>query len=748
MSSVLKVAGFGGLLGALALFSQTVRAAELQVTLAPQEVFLGDAFELRVSADEKMEGMSATFSSSAVLVGRSQQVSIVNGEVSSALIYSYVPEAVGICRLESLEVSFKGGRQVRYEGHPELRVKEIEVDPALSIEAWAEPKDPLPGDSVEVVVEVSAEGLAYQGQTLSPFLQQDFFGQYSQRMPRLQFHSELPEEGPLQLMGRERVENVKVGDRLVWRVRYPYKAVRAGQVHFPAAIIRDSRVTAVDAEGRLRFARCAAIGHEVEVTVSDPPLEGRPAGYTGVIGHSFSVCTEVDSTNVKEGDPLVWRVIFFTDCDRSLIRAPVFDVPAGFRGYGEVSREEVTRGVADGVREGVAFSYHLRPIRAGLLELPPMSYAWFERSSRSYRTVLSDAVPIRVRPSEQVVLAETTGDSARKLPPPFRFDGWREAERGVRLWAWIVLATGGCIWFMRLGWAVIAKGVGGLVRRLARRRMGAEAVVALREAESAEAAVAAIRRWANDPALTAVGLRNYFSEMEGGQAATCFERLEHAIYRSGKNWEVARDELVALIMSHRRGRHGRRMGLWLVVCVLLPGVGFGAVDAFVREQMNALSLGAERAEDYVEVATAWLRLAEQGDDSRVILQNGAGCALLARAPAVALALTKRDVWANGWEAADGKLLQAAYAQLGEELPFFWAQGGAHVGVGRLWEGVCVGGGVLFLLLALPRRRVVKVLLGVGLVIELSVLVLAMVGSRALDEALPKQIEVMPEEVMQ
>ena len=696
-------------------------AAGVQVRLSPEVIYAGDAFTLEVSAEgEEVREAEFRFSGEVQSAGRSQSVMIVNGARSSTLRYTLIPAREGECRLEALEAELASGERVSYAGHPAVKVKRLEADRAVSVSARAvavvpegeavEPGAPLlPGDEVAVEVTVRAPALELEGQKRSPFWGADLFGRMTERLPQVAFRADVGEEGPLRLKeGRATLSGPEeVEGALQWTWRFAYVAVRTGKQTFAAPLLNDRRVTGIDARGQAQFIRSAAIGETLTIEVVQPPLEGRPNGWTGAICRRFAVAVDTDAQNVKMGDPVAVRVTVEADCDGALLRAPELGELEGFRRYGEVTRERLAG--------GARFVYHFRPIQAGLLEVPPMRFGWFDRAERVYREVASSAVPLRVRPSAQLLLSEDDAQAAGLLPPPALLlpePGQPPAQpprRRPETWALGGLAVGVGALVLRL----LARPLGCIVaaagRALTAGQPRARALKALRRAKSAEAALGAIRAWAGEQALTERDFRRLLPEGEAGaEAVAAYAQLERSQYGGEGDWQGARDVLAKVLSSLK--------GAARVVAVAWLLAGWGAegraetveADDFLREQAEALSIAATTAEAYAQAAQVWQRLWEAGDESRAVLQNGAACLLLAHQPQVALTWAREQVWLHGWDEGVAQVVAAAYAQLGEapgvrvRLWRFWP------GVGRAADGLCVGVGALLLLGVLlslrPGRR--------------------------------------------
>ena len=647
-------------------------AQGLEVRMGPEQVYLGDAFSVQVETDAgRIRSVEPVFSLPAEVGGNMSGMSQVNGYTRYSRAVTVVPQEAGVYRLESLKVRLADGSERTFEGHPEVTVRELEADPEVSLEMAVEPAEPMPGDAVTLTVTCRTPALTLRGRTMSPFFGQDFFQGTVARAP--QIHVPLPEEGdsPLVQTGSgELAEPVPEGDGLVWRVTFPFKAERAGEVTFSAPMVNDTRAEVV--EGELRPRRSLAMGKPLTVRVTEPPVEGRPVGYVGAIGHDFWAMAELDAHTVRLGEPIRLTVTVRADCDPTLLRAPTLPPLEGFRAVGAPERT-ATEGA-------VAFAYTLRPTRVDLLEVPGIALAWFDRGERAYRVFETGALPVRVRASEQ---------RPPEAPPPgltrdFSGEQWPA-------WPWWVLGVGAAALAVRLTWRPL-QALGRLARTLfaARRPLSRARAILSQTRDPAEAA-GAVRLWAGRPSLTPEELRAKLApSAEADEAVEAYRRLEAAAYSGGGDVPEARATLRRLLPKLRF--------LALALLLLAPAWA-GAADDFARDRAWAASLEAGRPEEVAAAANLWLDLARAGDDSRATLTNAATLALLAKRPDVSFALLTRCERLHGRSADGDQAMNATCSALSRPMPGWWRRVAWPQVAG--WAAGALG--LCLLLCAVPRR---------------------------------------------
>lgn len=381
-----------------------VAFAQLQVQVTPRTVYVGDTFQLSVSLEgDTLKSVNASWSPEVTTLGSGVSTSIINGAVSSALNYSLYASEPGTYRLTRLTAQTQSGKTLTYDRPLSIEVKPLEVDAACSLTLTAEPNPLFIEDLVTLTITLRVPALHYQNQKFLPFLQTDFFGRTSVRPPALRFSNALSDDAPVQIVGEPRPGTIAFeDDTAIYTQQLTLKAVRAGDFTFPAPIVNDSRL--LD-DGTQK--RCFVKGNALTLSVQGPPTENRPAGFTGAIGSTFTAQASVDMLNVNVGDPVQLTLTFLSDSSPSLLRAPELPEIHGFRAVGEAKRESL--------EGGARFTYTLRPTQAGLLELPPLPLAWFNRSAMAYEKTQTAPIPLQVRPSAQLVLEDL---AERLVPPP------------------------------------------------------------------------------------------------------------------------------------------------------------------------------------------------------------------------------------------------------------------------------------------------------------------------------------------
>ncbi len=146
---------------------------------------------------------------------------------------------------------------------------------------------------------------------------------------------------------------------------------------------------------RQRPVNVSSVVRELEVL---PLPTGAPPEFSGAVGQ-YSLEASVDRTEVSRGDPVTWRI---TLSGQGNIRSVgELDIPGmpDFRSYDP----KVTTRIDgfDGTFSGrKVYEIVLIPLHAGMLEIPQVSFTYFDPQSEQYRTARTERSMLAVNPGE------------------------------------------------------------------------------------------------------------------------------------------------------------------------------------------------------------------------------------------------------------------------------------------------------------------------------------------------------------
>ena len=154
----------------------------------------------------------------------------------------------------------------------------------------------------------------------------------------------------------------------------------------------------------------------VALTVVAPPKDGCPRSYCGAIADGFNAVASVDSNVCTSGDPLLFTLELSGATDLSMVYAP--SVADAFKGTSFRLDEASLK--TETLAASKRFTWRVRAIGAGTVEIPSVPVSWFDLRSRSYRIDRTVAIPVQIKAGEQATLGsiDEVGGETDEFPVP------------------------------------------------------------------------------------------------------------------------------------------------------------------------------------------------------------------------------------------------------------------------------------------------------------------------------------------
>lgn len=151
--------------------------------------------------------------------------------------------------------------------------------------------------------------------------------------------------------------------------------------------------------GRMTETRTETItGDPVKVNIRPLPVEGRPAGFGGLVGH-FVVTSEIARERVKAGDSVTQTITVRGDGSLASFRLPPPPEVDGLRFYDD-DPEATASLVAGHLEATVTCRRAVVATRDGAFETPVIPVAWFDPTAGRYVEESLPAHRIEVEPGE------------------------------------------------------------------------------------------------------------------------------------------------------------------------------------------------------------------------------------------------------------------------------------------------------------------------------------------------------------
>ena len=147
-----------------------------------------------------------------------------------------------------------------------------------------------------------------------------------------------------------------------------------------------------------QWTRIFTESQSIVLDVKPLPSEGRPDLFNGMVG-AYSIAVSAEPTQVRVGDPITLTV----KITAARYMENIFFEPLRYQPH-LVNRFDIPSARSLPQREGKSkiYTQTIRPLSIHNKEVPPIQLAFFNPASNAYITIESLAIPITVRPAEEI----------------------------------------------------------------------------------------------------------------------------------------------------------------------------------------------------------------------------------------------------------------------------------------------------------------------------------------------------------
>lgn len=151
--------------------------------------------------------------------------------------------------------------------------------------------------------------------------------------------------------------------------------------------------------------RYAATAPAIDVQALPLPTEGRPADFNGLVG-AYSITTTAEPRIVHVGDPITLTVRVAGPRPLDRVPDPALDRQPEITSQFKVGSEAPETRIEGDAK---VFVQTIRALSDGVREIPPIELAYFDVGSGTYRSAKSAAIPLDVKPTREVTVADAYG---------------------------------------------------------------------------------------------------------------------------------------------------------------------------------------------------------------------------------------------------------------------------------------------------------------------------------------------------
>lgn len=131
-----------------------------------------------------------------------------------------------------------------------------------------------------------------------------------------------------------------------------------------------------------------------KVVISALPAAGQPKDFNGAVGN-FTLKTKIDRTEISVNEAINLTVTIEGKGNLELMKAPEIDFPSDFETYDPKLKESIAVS-GNGSSGKKTYEYVLIPRFAGEFELDPITYSFYNPSTKSYSQISSDPIKFNV----------------------------------------------------------------------------------------------------------------------------------------------------------------------------------------------------------------------------------------------------------------------------------------------------------------------------------------------------------------
>lgn len=406
------------------------------------------------------------FKNFSVLSGpnQSSSMSIINGNVSSTISYSYILVApnTGQFTIDAAAVNFKG---TEYKTNP-LKINVIKGSTSGSSNSKQNSNQAVSNEELKESVFIRAiadKSSAVKGEqvtvTYKLYTKLNISSPQVSKLPQYKgFWAEELETGNNIQFEVEMYNGVRFRSAVLKRVAlFPTKSgqlsVTPFELEIPVVVKRSQRSSdPFDSFfndsffGRTETVKFKATSNSVLVNVSDLPTAGMPESFAGAVGE-FDFEATLDKTEVKANEPITLKLVVSGKGNVELIDLPTIKLPAGFEEYDPKSSNNISNsGIVSGSKTE---EYLLVPRVPGIKEIEPIKFSYYNPKLKKYIEKTSSKFIINVGIGDGEFASSNSSymkEDVKLLSQDIRFiqtsDFNLEEKVGgsiIKSWFWILL---------------------------------------------------------------------------------------------------------------------------------------------------------------------------------------------------------------------------------------------------------------------------------------------------------------------
>jgi hypothetical protein len=336
--------------------------------------------------------------------GRSQNISIINGKVSSSLTYNYVlnPKSIGKYSIGAITVNYKGQN---YSTQPiQVEVTTAGTQSTLSQNSGTGTANTSNAKSVFVTTSVDKNNVYVNEPitlTFRFYSRVNLLSNPGYSPPSLVgfFAEDLPPQ-------KNFVEAYKGVNYRVSEIKTALFPASSGKYTIGPAQVECNIQDFSNDDADDFFSGFFAQGKSVRLQ-SDPiiinvkplPDSGKPNSFNSSVGN-YSMNVSVDKKNIELGDVIDLIIEIKGEGNIKSISEPILKDISNFKKYDTIASLNISK---DGykVRGSKVFKIVLMPKVSGKLSLPNVEFSFFDINTKTYKKLYSPQITVNVKPNSK-----------------------------------------------------------------------------------------------------------------------------------------------------------------------------------------------------------------------------------------------------------------------------------------------------------------------------------------------------------
>lgn len=186
---------------------------------------------------------------------------------------------------------------------------------------------------------------------------------------------------------------------VVWRkvILYPLesgnKTLEPLSIHLDVDVPTRKRIGFMETTSYSTTQKTVSAGAK-SINVKPLPEKGKPENFTGAVG-TFDFSVKASKTQLKAGESLDLVVTASGNGNLKLFQLPKPEFPNAFEVFDPQHKEEVNTPLT-GMTGKISDTYTIIPQFKGKYTIKPQTFAYFDLSSNSYKTITSEPIEITV----------------------------------------------------------------------------------------------------------------------------------------------------------------------------------------------------------------------------------------------------------------------------------------------------------------------------------------------------------------